>query len=88
MAYTRHNEKNNWSLFLLLLAGIVIGGLIGELAANVPFLKWLTLGYTFGFKNPIYLDLKIITMMLQITFDITISSIIGIAIGIFIYRKI
>ena len=31
--------KNNWALFLLLLAGIVLGGFIGSLAAGVPFLS-------------------------------------------------
>ena len=32
--------KNNWALFLLLLAGIVLGGFIGSLAAGVPFLNF------------------------------------------------
>ena len=39
--------KNNWALFLLLLAGIVLGGFIGSLAAGVPFLSWLNYGQTF-----------------------------------------
>ena len=47
--------KNNWALFLLLLAGIVLGGFIGSLAAGVPFLSWLNYGQTFGFANPIVL---------------------------------
>lgn len=88
LAYTKRTGKNGWSLFLLLLAGIVIGGLIGELASNISFLKWLNAGYTFGFKSPINLDLQIMILMLQITFDITLSSIIGIAIAIFAFRKI
>ena len=50
--------KNNWALFLLLLAGIVLGGFIGSLAAGVPFLSWLNYGQTFGFANPIVLDLE------------------------------
>lgn len=88
MAYTRRNEKNGWALFLLILAGIVIGGLIGELASNVVFLEWLNFGYGFKFANPISLDLKVITVMFQLTMDITISSIIGVAIAIFVYKKI
>lgn len=88
MAYTKRTGKNGWSLFLLLLAGIVIGGLIGELAGNVPFLKWLNYGYRFEFPSQVNIDLKIMTLMLAITFDITISSIIGVAIAIFAYRKI
>ena len=75
--------KNNWALFLLLLAGIVLGGFIGSLAAGVPFLSWLNYGQTFGFANPIVLDLGI----LVITFGLsTIASIIGVLIAIIIYR--
>ena len=40
--------KNNWALFLLLLAGIVLGGFIGNLAAGVPGLGWLAYGQSFG----------------------------------------
>lgn len=88
MAYSRRGGKNGWSLFLLILAGIVIGGLIGELASQVSFLKWLDYGASFGLEEPLNLDLKIMTLFFKITFDITISSIIGIAIAIFAYRKI
>jgi len=88
MAYSRRQGKNGWSLFLLILAGIVIGGLIGDLAANVPFLSWLRMGYSFGFESPIHLDLKIMTLMLQVEFDITISSILGIGLAIFTYTRI
>ena len=34
-------SKNAWALFLLLLAGVVLGGFIGELAKGVPALSWL-----------------------------------------------
>ena len=36
--------------FLLLLAGIVLGGFIGSLAAGVPFLSWLNYGQTFDLQ--------------------------------------
>ena len=36
--------KNNWALFLFLLAGIVIGGFISELTAGIPALGWLSYG--------------------------------------------
>ncbi len=88
VAYSRKSGKNGWALFLLILAGIVIGGLIGELATKVSFLRWMGLGYTFGLENPVNLDLKIMTLLFQITFNITISSIVGIAIAIFAFTKI
>ena len=68
--------KNNWALFLLLLAGIVLGGFIGSLAAGVPFLSWLNYGQTFGFANPIVLDLGIRVITFGLSIKITIASII------------
>ncbi len=88
VAYSRRNEKNGWSLFLLILAGIVIGSLIGELASQVSFLNWLGKGYSFGLDNPINLDLQIMTLIFGIKFKITVASILGIVIAIFAYRKI
>ena len=78
--------KNNWALFLLLLAGIVLGGFIGSLAAGVPFLSWLNYGQTFGFENPIVLDLGILVITFGLSIKITIASIIGVLIAIIIYR--
>ncbi len=53
-----------------------------------PILTWLNLGYTFGLEDAISLDLKIITLLFKITFDITVASIVGIAIAIFTYSRL
>lgn len=78
--------KNYWALFLLLLAGIVLGGFIGSLAAGVPFLEWLNYGQSFGLTNPIILDLGILVLTFGLNIKITIASIIGILIAIIIYH--
>lgn len=80
--------KNNWGLFLLLLAGIVLGGLIGNLASSVPALSWLAYGQSFGFANPIVLDLGIMVITFGLSINISIASIIGVVIAIVIYRLI
>ena len=41
-------SKNAWALFLLILAGVVLGGFIGTLAKGVPALSWLSYGQSFG----------------------------------------
>lgn len=78
--------KNNWALFLLLLAGIVLGGFIGELTKGVAGLSWLNYGQSFGFTNPIVLDLGILVITFGLNINITIASIIGVLIAIIIYR--
>lgn len=75
-------RKNNWTCFLLILAGIVIGGFIGSLFES----SWLNYGQTFGLTSPVVLDLGIICLTFAISIKITIASIIGIAAGIIIYR--
>lgn len=77
-------RKNNWACFLLVLAGIVIGGFIGSLFPNT----WLNYGQSFGLSSPMVLDLGILSITFGLTIKITIASIIGIAAGILIYRVI
>lgn len=84
----RSNGKNGWALVLLILSGIVIGGFLGSLGKDVPYLKWLDFGYAFGMSSPLALDLKVMFLQFQISFDITVASILGIALAIFIYRKL
>lgn len=81
-------EKNIWILIVFLLAGLVIGGLLGDIAKNVDFLWWLSYGEQFGLTTPLTLDLSVITLTFGLTFKINIASIIGMAVAIFIYRKI
>lgn len=81
-------EKNIWILLLFILSGIVIGGLLGEFASHVDFLWWLSYGESFGLSEPIELDLNVITLTFGLMFKINISSIIGMALAIFIYRKV
>lgn len=81
-------EKNFWILIVFLLSGLVIGGLLGEIASKVNWLWWLSYGENFGISSPIELDLSVIKITFGLMFKINISSIIGMAIAIFIYRKI
>ena len=80
--------KNNWALFLLLLSGIVLGGVIGNLAAGVPGFSWLSYGQSFGLTSPIVLDLGIMVLTFGLSIKITIASIIGVLLAIIIYRLI
>ena len=50
-------SKNGWTLLLLMLAGIVFGGFIGTLAADMPGLDWLNYGQSFGLEEPVVLSL-------------------------------
>jgi len=81
-------DKNTWILIIFILSGIVIGGLLGDIASKIDFLWWLGYGETFGLSSPIELDLSVIKLTFGLMFKINISSIIGMALAIFIYRKV
>lgn len=84
----RGGEKGFWILLIFLLSGLVIGGLLGELAARVDSLWWLSYGESFGLTSPMELDLNILKITFGLAIKINIASIIGMAIAIFIYRKV
>ena len=82
----RAGGKKSWALFLLMLAGIVLGGFIGTLTADMPGFAWLNYGQSFGFDNPIVLNLGILVITFALNIKITIASIIGLVISAIIYR--
>ena len=79
-------KKNAWSLLLLVLAGIVLGGFIGTLAGGIPALSWLNYGQSFGLDSPMVLNLGILVITFGLTIKITMASILGIVIAILVYR--
>lgn len=81
-------DRSFWILLIFILSGLVIGGLLGEIASQVDFLWWLGYGETFGLASPLELDLNIIKITFALSFKINIASIIGMGIAIFIYRKV
>ncbi len=80
-------KSNYWIAVLFLLAGVVLGGFIGEYLGRIPFLSWLNYGSTFGLTDPFTLDLGVLVLQFALSIRFTIAGIIGIFIAIFAYRK-
>ena len=81
-------SKNTWVLIIFICAGLVIGGLIGQLSAQVDWLSWPAFGQEFGLSQPLVLDLNVLKITFGFTININMASIIGMAIALFIYRWI
>lgn len=81
-------EKSVWILIIFIFAGLVIGGLLGDLTKGISGMNWLAYGKSFGLSEPLKLDLNIVKLTFAFMININIASIIGMAIGIFIYRKV
>ena len=80
-------DKNIWLVLLFICAGLVIGGLLGEVAAQVDWLSWLAYGQTFGIETPFVLNLNVLSLTFAFALHINIASIIGLTIAIFLYKK-
>ena len=80
------NGQNFWILLIMLLAGIVLGGFMGQLAEGVSWLRWLNFGQSFGIDSPLVIDFGILVITFGLTIRITMASIIGVAIALLIYR--
>ncbi len=81
-------EKNIWILLVFLLAGLVIGGLLGKLASSVSWLWWLSYEQQFGLETPFVLDLSVLKITFGLMVKINVASIIGMILAIFVYKKI
>ena len=81
-------DRNIWILLIFILSGLVIGGLLGDIASHISGFGWLSYGQSFGLKEPIILDLNIINITFGLMLKINIASIIGIVLAIFIYKKV
>ena len=81
-------DKSIWILLIFICSGLVIGGLLGEIASQVEWLNWLSYGQQFGLKEPLILELNVISITFGLMLNINIASIIGLAIALFLYRKI
>ena len=80
--------KNFWILLIMLLAGIVLGGFMGQMAEGIPWLGWLNFGQSFGLDSPLVVNFGILVITFGLTIKITMASIIGVAIALLIYRFI
>ena len=64
-------RKNFWILLIMLLAGIVLGGFMGQLANGISWLSWLNFGQSFGLDSPLVINFGILVITLGLTIKIT-----------------
>lgn len=81
-------DSGRLTLILLLLAGLVIGGFIGEWLSAYPAFSFLNYGKAFGLTSPLILDLNVLVLTFGLTVKFNLASIIGIVIAFIIYRRL
>ena len=81
------SDKRYWVFLIFLFSGIIIGGLLGELASQISFLSWLAYGKSFGLTEPLVLDINILKVSFGFLVELNVASIIGIIIAMLLYKK-
>ncbi len=84
----KRQAQNIVIMILLMLAGVVLGGFIANLTANISGLSWLSYGNAFGLSSPLVLDLGVITLQFGFTIQFTIAGILGIIVALLVYLKL
>ena len=81
-------RRDRLTLVILLLAGLVIGGFIGEWLGTNPTFTFLNYGKTFGLTQPMVLDLNVLQLTFGFTVKFNLASIIGIILAFIIYGRL
>lgn len=79
-------SERKWIFILILFAGLVLGGLLGEFSKGNPSLKWINYGQEFGLPQDLNVNLIILVLRFGFTVKISVANIIGILIGLFIAK--
>lgn len=79
-------SRSFWLNFLMVIVGIVVGSMLADITAGVPYLSWLSYALSFGTESPVILDLNAITLTLGISLHITVSTVICVILALILGR--
>jgi hypothetical protein len=79
-------KKNNWTLAIFLLAGLLAGAIVGQLLSSVPALSFLTTSAQITWEPKA--DLVVLKYDLSFQVKLNLISILGLVAAIWAYRKL
>lgn len=75
-----------WLLVLLLLGGVLIGSVIGEVLGSYFDIPLFTKSISIGTTQPLSLDLLILDLTLGGALHVNFGTIVGLILGILLYK--
>lgn len=84
--------KSRWALLLFVVLGGLLGSILGEAvrALTPPGMiqRIFAEPITVGLNPPLSLDLKLFTITFGLTLDLNLLTVLGIFLGLYLYRNI
>ncbi|MGG4141571.1 DUF4321 domain-containing protein [Paenibacillus algorifonticola] len=78
-------KKNGWMLLLFLVLGLLAGALVARWLESIPGITFLTKAIQASWSPAV--DLYVLSFTMTINFQISLFSIIGVIVAIWLYRK-
>lgn len=70
------------------ILGMIVGVALGDAFNSVSYLKWLSIGGSFGFKDPVTIDISFMQFTIGLWCKISVCGVIFMAIFAFLSKKI
>lgn len=70
------------------LVGTLLAGILGRLFGGGFIRTLLTDGVSFGLKPPVTINLRVLTRSFGFVFRITLLGVVGLVLGVYLYRKL
>ena len=85
--YRRRNERRIWVAVLICALGMFLGGLLAHfLGQNFETIRWASIALEIGTENPWQIASPLIDASILLRVRFNIGSLLGLIIGLLIYR--
>lgn len=82
-------NKSIWTFLLVVVVGLIIGSLLGNILASTFDYEILKQSFNIGTQGmPAVIDLIVMQLQFGLTFTVNIGTVLGMIIGIIIYTRI
>ncbi len=84
----RGRTKGPWTLFLFLLAGVIIGSIVGNIISRYTDAKLFHESFTIGTQGmPAVLDFVVIKLAFGLSLTINFGTMLGVLLGVLLYYR-